>query len=696
MRMAALEESSVRESLTSGKPHSRKRQKSSRSSPNSDSSAPAAESVDVNCLSASRILLTKDLRHKRVFSPAVNSEFEEENEEQSKLLKGFVSSAAPDFDVKEYKLGKSRFARSEVGDERIDGANDLKLEDRTIPLPNVKMAPNGCQRKKVFKTPNSFSYRRLLPHLMDIVNNTSSVSKFELVDAGSPSSFRELDGVSFEPRSIAENSCAIETECVASEFDNDARETPAKVSNIQLDLSGEGNEPDRTAEITGLQKEKENGHQNNMNGVDGASVEGCIQTTPPDPGTLANTEAGRGRESADAKTNQTFIGLSVSREKGSSAASKQCPDTKCDAKLMNKMALNPCSRLRLFGNHPRSVSYRRLLPFLMDISKADSCTTAKPPKRLPRVVSEEDKHPAPAATAEHYFVNNAPKGKIYKILYAEDRIQTASDGSSPCSNSNLVSSKLELSATNYSSNIDPRSVHSESLPDLGMVNEENSRSKSGRAKLQLDLGSKETTSVAEPSSVVSYIQTKQCTFEEAKLVEKQNMCLSVGLEHNNHNTGSSEIVNLKQHSSHINKLDHLDALVSPNRPFKGILKRNRRGCRGLCNCLNCASFRLHAERAFEFSRNQLQDAEEVASQLMNELANVRLLLEKSIIEKDDSASIRPCPVLIKEACDRAIEAEILAKAHLGELNKDLSVHCRIPDLLQPKVSFAHSNQYREI
>lgn len=35
-------------------------------------------------------------------------------------------------------------------------------------------------------------------------------------------------------------------------------------------------------------------------------------------------------------------------------------------------------------------------------------------------------------------------------------------------------------------------------------------------------------------------------------------------------------------------------------------------------------------------------------------------------------------VLIKEACDRAIEAEILAKAHLGELNKDLSVHCRIP------------------
>ncbi|KAG6395255.1 hypothetical protein SASPL_145896 [Salvia splendens] len=483
--MTALEESSMRESLTSGKPHSRKRQKSSRSSPNSDSSTPVAESVDVNCLSASRILLTKDLRHKRVFSPAVNSELEEENEEQSKLLKGFVSSvAAPDFDGKEYKIGKSRFAWSEVGDERIDGANDLKLKDQTIPgnepLPKMKMAPNGCWRKKVFKTPNSFSYRRLLLHLMDIVNNTSSVTKFELVDAGSLSKLRELDGVSFEPRSIAENSCAVETECVAP--------------NLQKPLD------------CWILDVNENGHQNDMNGVDDASVQENIQTTPPDPGIIAKTEVSHGRESEDAKTNQTSIGLPVCSEKGSSATSKQCPHTKCAAKLMNKMfafiqALNPCSRLRLFGNL-RSISYRRLLPFLMDISKADSY------------------------------------------------------GSSSHSNSNLVSSIPELSATNYSSNIDLR--------------------------------------------------------------------------------------------------------------------------------------------AFEFSRNQLQDAEEVASQLMKELANVRLLLEKSIIDKDDSASIRPCSVLIKEACDRAIEAETLAKAHLGELNNDLSVHCRIPDLLQPKVSFAHSNQYKKI
>lgn len=64
-------------------------------------------------------------------------------------------------------------------------------------------------------------------------------------------------------------------------------------------------------------------------------------------------------------------------------------------------------------------------------------------------------------------------------------------------------------------------------------------------------------------------------------------------------------------------------------PRKGILKRNPRGCRGLCSCLNCASFRLHAERAFEFSRNQMQDAEEVALDLMKELSNLRKILELS-------------------------------------------------------------------
>lgn len=92
-----------------------------------------------------------------------------------------------------------------------------------------------------------------------------------------------------------------------------------------------------------------------------------------------------------------------------------------------------------------------------------------------------------------------------------------------------------------------------------------------------------------------------------------------------------------------NSLDHnsseLDAIISSGIQAdalrKGILKRNPRGCRGLCACLNCASFRLHADRAFEFSRNQMQDAEEVALDLMTELSKLRKLLEKSAATAKD-------------------------------------------------------------
>ncbi|KAL1561271.1 hypothetical protein AAHA92_03993 [Salvia divinorum] len=593
----------------------------SRPDPVAGKPAPTMESfLDVSCVSAPRALLTKDLRHKRIFSPAVDS-IEGKDEEQSNLLKGFAPSTVPDVDdAKEYELGKS-------------GENDLELKDQTIhgdgSPPKLKKSINGCQTRKVFKNPNSFSYKRLLPHLMDIVNDSSSVSKFELVDAGSKSRFTKLDGVCFEPRPIADDSCAVKTECVAPQF-NGSR----KVSTLKLDLSGADNELDRTAEV------KEEGQLSDVNEFD-ASVEERIQTTPSDPCFLAKTEVGCGRESSDAKKDRAFS------EKSNDGSLKRCPITKCGDNLMDKTALNPCSRLRFFKNH-RSVSYRRLLPFLMDISKADSCTAAKLQKKLPQVVSEEDKHPAPSATAQCYFVNDNPKEKTCERIHDEARIQTAADGSSPDSNSNLSS------------------VNSATLPDLGTVAEETRQSQSGLAKLQLDLGSKESSLVSEPSP---------------------------GLELHDGNTDSSEAVNLKQHSSQINTLDHLGALVSPNnKPFKGVLKRNRRGCKGLCSCLNCASFRLHAERAFEFSRNQLHDAEEVASQLMKELANARLLLEQSIVGNDDSASIQPNTAIIKEACDRTIKAETLAKERLAELNNDLSVHCRIPVLLQPKVTFALNNQ----
>lgn len=86
---------------------------------------------------------SKDLRHKRVFSPGVDlvpdQENEETNDERKKLLKGFDSSSVGDVDdVKAYELGKCG-----IVDERIAGANGPKWMDEAIPgngsLPNMKM-----------------------------------------------------------------------------------------------------------------------------------------------------------------------------------------------------------------------------------------------------------------------------------------------------------------------------------------------------------------------------------------------------------------------------------------------------------------------------------------------------------------------------------------------------------------------------
>ncbi|XP_059632062.1 uncharacterized protein LOC132274743 isoform X2 [Cornus florida] len=110
--------------------------------------------------------------------------------------------------------------------------------------------------------------------------------------------------------------------------------------------------------------------------------------------------------------------------------------------------------------------------------------------------------------------------------------------------------------------------------------------------------------------------------------------------------------------------------VLVNCPPRGILKRNPCGCRGLYNCLNYASFHLHADRAFEFSRNQMQYTEEVVLQLIKELSYLRNILEKSDIDGNDHiVHVNQS----KEACIKAFKAEQLAKGQLSELNSDLTL-----------------------
>ncbi|KAL6850184.1 hypothetical protein ACP4OV_020811 [Aristida adscensionis] len=109
-------------------------------------------------------------------------------------------------------------------------------------------------------------------------------------------------------------------------------------------------------------------------------------------------------------------------------------------------------------------------------------------------------------------------------------------------------------------------------------------------------------------------------------------------------------------------------------PKKGILKRHTRGCKGICMCLDCSTFRLRADRAFEFSRKQMHEADDIIGNLLKEVANLRSLVEKPTGQQE----------AIQAACRRAARVEEVARGRCQQMFVDLNSHCRIPG---PRVSF---------
>ncbi|XP_037404233.1 uncharacterized protein LOC119267034 isoform X2 [Triticum dicoccoides] len=108
-------------------------------------------------------------------------------------------------------------------------------------------------------------------------------------------------------------------------------------------------------------------------------------------------------------------------------------------------------------------------------------------------------------------------------------------------------------------------------------------------------------------------------------------------------------------------------------PKKGILKRHTMGCRGICMCLDCSVFRLRADRAFEFSRKQMQEADDIIVNLLEEVASLRSMAEKSSGKEQ------------MEACQRALRVEEVAKERRQQMLAELNSHCKIPG---PRVKFA--------
>ncbi|KAK6266088.1 hypothetical protein QUC31_016925 [Theobroma cacao] len=392
----------------------------------------------------------------------------------------------------------------------------------------------------------------------------------------------------------------------------------------------------------------------------------CMLMTPPD------SDMSFKHETDDSRWNRLDCvsqGMNHVIEKSANETlhrnSSQGRDKSLDSSPKNKMVPNPRLHLKL-SKIPGSFSYRRLLPFLIDMRNDFSCASGNDQSLKVEKSSKEKAH-SPLFTSGKEICMETFNGKsCSEEHYAgDDSMLLVAAATTPrCSSNQKLTQSPPKQVADSSMITDTQQEHGL------LVNH-----------AALDTNQKLETSpqnVVEPLSCLNNFGLFPRD-EGAKSVshqlplETEEDCVKSTVKCATNKMQSEAIV---------------EASIPPVIPAagfrKGILKRNPHGCRGLCTCLNCSSFRLHAERSYEFSRNQMQDAEEVALDLIKELSNLRNMLEKSA---KDQTSI--CINQVKEACKEASEAEELARTRLCEMNNDLNIHCRIPCGHRPSVRFAN-------
>ncbi|XP_020204051.1 uncharacterized protein LOC109789498 isoform X2 [Cajanus cajan] len=308
--------------------------------------------------------------------------------------------------------------------------------------------------------------------------------------------------------------------------------------------------------------------------------------------------------------------------------------------------LKRCPRIRLF-KQAGSLNYKRLLPFLLNTVENDSLND-----RYPKLRKSMD------------------QTRLQPISTSNLRLTSLSDsnGCVPmehCAGNSGTPQQTGLHACDF--------------------NNDRSSSKSQIPECQLSRDSCKVIQLQDEKMILNGL----CKLEKGPTPALSNSSVFSEVKENSPFLISCNEKSPERHDccQSLSQLKVVEQLGVPAVGFKkGILKRNPRGCRGICTCLNCVSFRLHAERAFEFSRNQLLDAEEVAHDLMKELSILRSMLETSADSVNDNPVFDGSQV--KEACRKAFAAEELAKDRFSQMNDDLNIHCRITSLQPPRVTFA--------
>ncbi|KAI6694779.1 hypothetical protein NL676_022489 [Syzygium grande] len=335
------------------------------------------------------------------------------------------------------------------------------------------------------------------------------------------------------------------------------------------------------------------------------------------------------------------------------------PDQNSGNSTKSKMVLNPCLRLKVFKN-PNSFSYKRMLPYLMEIAKDDTCTPGNGQclKLLTR--SKEESSSPPVLSDSQNFPADKCNG---------DRGSADLNISSPTSvaHGTCLQKDEDILAEHVI-----QSTDSEYESSYGIVN--------ARDEGHLQAASSYPTAVHQLK-------------EDSHTMSRQSSEHVGGLHGNSTPELSSDAkeTGAEGPMQHLSQIGASDLYGFPDEASRrGILKRNPRGCRGLCSCLTCASFRLNAERAFEFSRNQMKDAEEMTFNLIDQLSQLRSIVEKINCGASNLAMLQESQV--GEACRRASEAEEVAKHRLSQMNDELNIHCRAVRLHRPRVMFNDSTE----
>ncbi|XP_040933069.1 uncharacterized protein [Gossypium hirsutum] len=390
----------------------------------------------------------------------------------------------------------------------------------------------------------------------------------------------------------------------------------------------------------------------------------CMSMTPPDVNTSSKykTDGSRGNTADNVSQGVGQVTEKLTNEtlhRNNSQGHAKSPDSS----PKNKMAPKAHLHLKL-SKIPGSVSYSRLLPYLIDITSQNSSASGN---------------------NQSLKVEKSSKEKPLSLFITpakDTSMLTSNDKSCPVERHKGDDIKLDVVAASVTSTSDHKPTESPpkqvaESPMIMNLQEPGPPVKPSALDTSQKLETRLKDVVQSPA-----MSSSSPREEDAKLAANQ-----LPLETDANCIKSTE--KCANHEKHI-EASFVEASMPPRIPSaslqKGILKRNPRGCRGICTCLNCSSFRLHAERSFEFSRIQMQDAEEVALDLIKELSYLRNMLEKSAFVAKDQTNI--CIDQVKEACKKASDAEELAKTRLSEMNYHLNIHCRIPCEQRPSVRFA--------